>query len=456
MGDEWRRKTYYRPRVLIDTSRILDPQFPDSLLCITGAQIEMLRNLTQYLHRRSTFVSEQQGQYYLAPTNEEWDSLEAIVADLEDTLMGCTDITTALNNIAAQVACLCNVSRQARQYTPTTQDIVNYYVTEGDARYDDPYPQETVIDEKRCAVAQLVHRGAYEWLTEVIQPAQDMATDFLVPMVIAIIALWCGPAVFNIPTGTLLAAIWRSIEVWETGELENVVNTLMSIKEEVICAVYEGLLVDAQTAAANARDVIYEQDLAMGDKICLSLLCGSWMIAAAAAAWEEQTSWATTNVTPGYCEICAQVAWPYYRSYYWPPCPGVWTGGFPCSSRSLPGINQDEDGYSPEFELLSIVEDVIITIECDWYSSEAIAWTVGYITLQYWDTVGEDWLNIWSFAATNTAAAGVLNTDEQTSSPETIPYNLLRWKIGGQLGQGAIDPYPFEPEKILLTIVQDV
>ncbi|GAH08812.1 unnamed protein product, partial [marine sediment metagenome] len=222
------------------------------------------------------------------------------------------------------------------------------------------------------------------------------------------------------------------------------------------CAIYEGLLVDAQTAAGNARDIIYEQDLALGDKICLSLLCGSWMVAAAAAAWDEQTAWALANVTPGACEMCEQVAWPYYRSYYFPPCPGVWTGGFPCSSRTLPGINESENGYSPEFELLSIVEDIIITVECDWYSSEAIAWTVGYVTLQEWDAVGEEWDNVWSFDATNTAAAGVLCSDEDTSPPVTITYNQLRWAISGQAGQSATDPYPFEPEKILLTIVQDV
>ncbi|GAH17817.1 unnamed protein product, partial [marine sediment metagenome] len=234
--------------------------------------------------------------------------------------------------------------------------------TEEQARYDDPYPQETVVDEERCAVAQLVWAGAYEWLTELIQPAQDMATDILVPAVMVLIAGWCGPAVFNIPTGVLLATIWQSIELWETGELTNVANTLYSLKEEITCAIYEGLLVDAQAAAQAAKVVIYEQDLALGDKICLSLLCGPWMIAAGALAWDEQTAWSLANTEPGYCEICAQTAWPYYRSYFFPPCPGVWLGGFPCSSRTLPGINQDEDGHSPEFELLSIAEDVIITV----------------------------------------------------------------------------------------------
>lgn len=304
MGDEWRRKTYYRPRVLIDTSRILDPQFPDSLLCITGAQIEMLRNLTQYLHRRSTFASEYQDQYYLAPTNEEWDSLEAIVADLEDTLMGCDEITTALNSIAAQVACLCLRSNRQPSYTPATQGILDHFVDEGQARHDNPYPQTTVGDADRCAISQLVWQGAWEMLTELIQPAQDAASDVMLPMVMVLVASWVGPAVFNIPTGVALAVLWNAIEVVEAGSLTNVANTFWSIREELVCALYAGLNVDANTASQMAREVINEQSLAPLDKVCLGLLCSPWMCAAAKLAWNSSTAWALANVTAGYCDAC--------------------------------------------------------------------------------------------------------------------------------------------------------
>jgi len=304
MGDEWRRKTYYHTRVLIDTSRILDPQFDDVLICITGAQLEMLRNLMQYLHRRSTFVSEQFDTHYLAPTNNEWDSLQAEVAELESVLMGCPDIVTALNAIASQVACLCYRASRAPTFTPTTQDILNHYVTEGQARYDDPYPSVTIPDADRCAVAQLITRGAYEWLTELIQPAQDAATDILVPIAMALVADWLGAAVFGMPTGAVLATLWRLIEVWEEGEIENVTNTLVSIKEEITCALYTGLAINNRTAASMARAVINEQDLAAGDKILLGLLHSPWMAYAANLAWDEQTAWGIANVTPGYCDTC--------------------------------------------------------------------------------------------------------------------------------------------------------
>ena len=108
MSDEsWRRKTYYTPRVLITTDDVLDCPFPDTLLCLTGAELQLLRNMTQYLHRRSTFASEYHDGYYLAPSNEEWNVLDRIVAELEDKLMGCEELTQLLEDIKAAAECAC-------------------------------------------------------------------------------------------------------------------------------------------------------------------------------------------------------------------------------------------------------------------------------------------------------------------------------------------------------------
>ena len=88
MSESERRRAYRYNRVLIETARILDPQFADAVVFLSGAQIEMLRNVTQYLNRRDTYVSEQSPGYYLAPTDEDYDSILAIVADMEEVLMG--------------------------------------------------------------------------------------------------------------------------------------------------------------------------------------------------------------------------------------------------------------------------------------------------------------------------------------------------------------------------------
>lgn len=82
------RYGYTYHRVLIDSTRVLDPQFDDAVIYVTGAQLELLRNVTQYLNRLSTYVSEYHPDYYLSPTIEDYDSICAIVADLESVLMG--------------------------------------------------------------------------------------------------------------------------------------------------------------------------------------------------------------------------------------------------------------------------------------------------------------------------------------------------------------------------------
>lgn len=88
MSESERRRRLPYTRVLIETERILDPQFNDMVAFLSGAQLEMLRNLTQYLHRRSTFSEDVDAVGYLTPSTEDWDSIQAIVADLEETLMG--------------------------------------------------------------------------------------------------------------------------------------------------------------------------------------------------------------------------------------------------------------------------------------------------------------------------------------------------------------------------------
>jgi hypothetical protein len=103
MSDNWRRKKYYEPRVLLETADVLEPPFEGSLICLSGSDLYILRNLVQYAHRRSTFVSEYEENTYLAPTEEEWDDLDAIVGELEDKLMGCEDIVDKLTCICSAI-----------------------------------------------------------------------------------------------------------------------------------------------------------------------------------------------------------------------------------------------------------------------------------------------------------------------------------------------------------------
>jgi len=86
MGQD--RTSYQNDRILIEASRILTPQFAGTTITIDGAQVELLRNIVSYLHQERTFVSEYHGTYYLTASDADFDDLSAIVADLEEKLMG--------------------------------------------------------------------------------------------------------------------------------------------------------------------------------------------------------------------------------------------------------------------------------------------------------------------------------------------------------------------------------
>jgi len=88
MGDIDRRRCYQYNHILIDSDRILVPQFSDAVVLLSGAQLEMLRNVSGYLNRRETYVKETELGYYMMPTTEDFDIILGIVADLEETLMG--------------------------------------------------------------------------------------------------------------------------------------------------------------------------------------------------------------------------------------------------------------------------------------------------------------------------------------------------------------------------------
>lgn len=299
MSEEWRTKRYYKPRVLISTERILTSQFDDALICVTGAQLEMLRNLTQYLHRRSSFVSEYGATTYKAPSNDEWDIIEGIVADLELTLMGCEEMLAELRAISRAIRGITGPSS-------TTPALIETFVDSGELQYDDDYGGDTIVgDAKQCAVAQLTWSFAYEMLTEVFQPIQDKASDVMMPIAMVAIASWIGTPVIGIPVGLILAAIWAFIESWEEGQLANVINGLVSAKDELVCAVFTGLQVDQQTAYLAAAAII--ETLPAWSPIDISLgktLFSPFVMNQVEKAYDNTTTWAVNNVEAGFCDDC--------------------------------------------------------------------------------------------------------------------------------------------------------
>ena len=104
MVDTERRHKYHYNRVLIEAERVLNPQFYDAVVFLSGAQIELLRNVSQYLNRLTTYVAEYKPGYYLTPTDEDFDSILEIVADMEETLMGNPNTIWGYKDVWAELA----------------------------------------------------------------------------------------------------------------------------------------------------------------------------------------------------------------------------------------------------------------------------------------------------------------------------------------------------------------
>jgi hypothetical protein len=324
MSESWRRKSYYRTRVLVQVGDILDCPYPDMLICLTGGQVAMLRKLCEYLHRRSTWVSEYNDNYYLAPSDAEWDALEGVVAELEDTLMGCPEIvtqleaivagleasTSALDGIAAAAACLCSNSNPDK-VGPVTTIIIEQYIEDGGLQVDDPYPGETPTGETSdmCAIAQLTWQIAYEFLTEIVQPAQKKSVDILMPIAMGVLASWVGTPVLGIPVGILVALLWDVIDVWVEGSLMDVANAIWSNKDDIMCALYIALKNGGPYASAEAAAMVVIdgiESLSPVDKLVMHALVAPWAQAKAALAWTNQTAWAIANVSEGACADCEE------------------------------------------------------------------------------------------------------------------------------------------------------
>lgn len=88
MSEALRRHKYAFGRILIPAGRILSTEFSEAYVYLTGPHVELLRNLLDYANRQSTFVDAYYDGYYLSPDDTDWDSILAIVAELELMLMG--------------------------------------------------------------------------------------------------------------------------------------------------------------------------------------------------------------------------------------------------------------------------------------------------------------------------------------------------------------------------------
>lgn len=86
MGEEYRYR-YRSDRVLLAYRQFLPDEKPGQAVFLSAAELQMLRNMAAYLHRRTTWVYLYGNEYYDGPGDQDWDMLEALVAEMELKLM---------------------------------------------------------------------------------------------------------------------------------------------------------------------------------------------------------------------------------------------------------------------------------------------------------------------------------------------------------------------------------
>jgi hypothetical protein len=458
MGEVERFRRFYMPRVLIEVSDIETPPFDGALLCVTGAQLLLLRNLCEYLHRETTFVSQYTDAGYYVPTSEEWDAIQAIVAELENELMGCAEIEQALLSIAAGVQCLCSQATEPTivQPGPTYDDVVDAYLEDGTLVIEDDNGNRTPLESARCALAQLTWAYMWEFVTEIVMPFQEAALDVLLPAAMIAIASWAGGPVVGIPVSSIVGVLWLLGEIAAAGSLEDFRNALIANKQDIVCAIYTGLLVDYRTASNAAWAVIDGMTEASPiDKQILKLSTQPWVIGKMQTALTNNTEWSQDNRESGYCDLCEAQSLPFQYVIEFPPChPPDWTEDWQCTFENYAALNGTHSGYSNAWWVDS-TSRWEITIEIEWTSRFPGGWTVGALRLQKddgeggWETIQNALLGI-----TNSQPPGTPNYQALNIQNYEHDGSLIRLQVNGQPPQGDVNPWPLQITQMMVTITE--
>jgi len=409
----------------------------------------MLRSLCEYLERRSTWVIEYQENGYLVPDDETWDDIQALVAETEEMLMGCDEFTSLMADLLAAMQCVC--SNTGLEYgSPLTPIIYQEYFDQDTLTGDDLYPGYTSeVDAERCAIAVLTYEMCYEILTEIVQPAQNATQDFLLPAVLALIIVAAGSPALLLPGGAVYLMVNALIDAWVEGQLANVVNELVSNKQELVCAVYEALDGgDFRAAEAAAWEVIDDMTgISVIDKLVFKACFAPWCFRATQVAYGASTDWAVARLDPGLCETCGTTPAIYSFTWEFPPCPQDWMGDFDCWNGHLCMNATEQPAYTPNWLILE-ADDLELCAEIWYTSNRGSGKNVVAVRLQRSPDGMSDWVNWMNWGPVTYADAGETNYHIREQAATTLPAGYWRLYLSFPQTYNEYAPYPFMLQKI--------
>jgi hypothetical protein len=318
MSEERRVIKYYRPRIQIPVDTMSTDPDRWCIYCLPVDGVQALQRIAPYLKREVTYIGEYiTNKQFKGPTASEMQAIIDLVGQLEVALMsecGFEEITEAIErNTDAILALQCICTNLMRNGSSGVMgDNIEELIDGGEVIPSVEIPQVTYPPQAQadaCAIAQLYYNWTWEVVTETVLPAMRGTFDHLVPVLAALVGSATGGIGF-IPMYLIAEAIQELIEIGYNAAETNLVNWLFSVKEDWVCLAYN-MLLDGSTDREIADAVKVEitdpsEDISFGDKVIVSFVGAAWSVQAAAKAWDNQTTWAIQNVTPGFCEDCEE------------------------------------------------------------------------------------------------------------------------------------------------------
>lgn len=362
--------------------------------------------------------------------------------------MGCTELATALNNIAAQLACIC-----AAMGTTNCQTQPQDAGYDGQAQYDD-YISDVEEDVGGvpggfgtwAAWKAAKCKGAQRLVDDIVSATTDIGMRLTSGILITFTLLngLLLLTVITAPISMVLQLAITMVAIAANYAAEEVTGWLIEHKPSLVCEIY----LSETTSEAHQRITAYINDnwaAESSEQPTKQMFNYQTLSSIFDGTMRDYTVW-EGDYSETYCTACEELEEGVEFLWEWPACPGPhFVDGGVCESGRLCFNGDIDDAHQQH-----IVTDATfnqMTLEIRFRSSQGTGWTVGGIAIQRWDTGLDDWVGEGYLSANTSEDAGVLNTclDTFPIAPPAAG-GLYRAVLQGAAGQHGSSPYPVQFE----------
>lgn len=305
----------YSTRIAIDYSKIYGA--PDTggpyFVCMSESDIELVVKVFGYARRRINWAYNltDSAAYYQGLTDEEWESVNDNLDDLEGRFMAVVCQQDIVDAIVGLQECLCSLSSAYQIDRARLPDMMPW-VDEGSvtAKREDEtlaIPAAPGSDEEKCEEAQAVYYKIFETYTEVLLPFANDTADVLVTALVAATAFEALAGFLGLPLAVITGIVAAVVAWGVDGAIASFTNWLLANKDELVCELYNNLPDYAAAAAAVGVYIDDAEGITWSDKLVLKTMFASeWWITWVILDQQTNGTW-DDYMVPGQCDDCAPV-----------------------------------------------------------------------------------------------------------------------------------------------------